>query len=102
MDETKEEDLDMDEIEVEEVLEAAVVAVAVMVKAVEEEAIKIVKTKMENRITIMDLIQQILQENLHLNNSQLLFKIMYRTIFVLKRVKNKRGLIIIITVISQQ
>ena len=83
MDKVNEKDLDMDEVEVEEAVEAAVVAVAVVVEAVEEYAIIIVTTTMEGRITIMELIHQILRENLHLNESRLLFKLMYGTIFVL-------------------
>ena len=91
MDKVKEEDLDMDKLKeeyldmekVEEAVEAAVVAVVVVVEAVEEYAIIIVTTTMEGRITIMELIHQILRETLHLKKSQLLFKIMYGTIFVL-------------------
>ena len=60
----------MDKVEVEE---ADVVTVEVVVEAVEEEAIRIVTTTMEGRITIMELIHQILQETLHLKKSQLLF-----------------------------
>ena len=66
----------------------------------EEEAITIVTTKMEGRITIMELIHQILQETLHLKKSQLLFKLMYAKIFVLNEGQSKGGSIIMMTVIS--
>ena len=62
-------------------------AVAVMVEAVVEEAITIVTTTMEGRIIIMELIHHILREILHLNKSQLLFHLIYGTIFVLKKDK---------------
>ena len=45
--------LDMDEVEVEEAVEASIVAVAVVVEAVEEYAITIITTTMEGKITIM-------------------------------------------------
>ena len=77
MDEVEEVDLDIDKVNVEEVVEAAMVFVAVLVEAMEEEGITIVKTTIEGRITIMELIYQILQGTLHLNKSQLLFKLMY-------------------------
>ena len=63
MDEVKEVDLDMDEVEVEEVVEAAVVLVKVLVKAVKEKVIVIVTTTIEVRSTIMELIYRILQGN---------------------------------------
>ena len=102
MDKVKEEDLDRDEVEVEEAVEAALVDVAVMVDALEEEAIAIVTTTMEGRITIMELIHQILQENLHLKKFQILFKLMYGVIFVPNEGQIKGGSIIKMTVISQQ
>ena len=71
MDEVKEEDLDLDEVEVEEAVDMAVATVAVMVEAVEEEAITIVTTKMEGKITIKELIHQILRENLHVKRVDL-------------------------------
>ena len=102
MDKVKEEDLDRDEVEVDEAVEAALVDVAVMVDALEEEAIAIVTTTMEGRITIMELIHQILQENLHLKKFQILFKLMYGVIFVPNEGQIKGGSIIKMTVISQQ
>ena len=66
MEKLKEEDFDMDKLEVEEAVEVDVVDVDVVVGAVEEEAIIIVTTTMEGRITIMELIHQILREILHL------------------------------------
>ena len=86
-------DLDMDKVEVVEAAVVAVVDVTVMVEAVEEEAITIVTTTTEGRITIMELIHWILQENLHL---------MYGTIFVLNKGQSKRGSIIMMTVVSHQ
>ena len=47
MDEVKDEDLDMDEVEVEEPVQADMVVVAVVVEALEEEAITIFTTKQE-------------------------------------------------------
>ena len=102
MDVVKEEYLDTDENEVEEAVEAAMVVVVVMVEAMEEEKIKIVKTTMEVRITIMDLIHQILLENLHLRKSWLLFKVMFGTIFVLNEGQSEGGSIIMIMVLSKQ
>ena len=95
-------DLDMDEVEVVEAAVVAVVDVTVMVEAVEEEAITIVTTTTEGRITIMELIHRTLRETLHLNKSQLLFKIMYGTIFVLNKGQIEGGSIIMMTVISQR
>ena len=60
MEKVREEDLDMDKVEVEEALKAAVVAVAVVVEDVEEEKITTFKTTTEGRIAFMDLIHQIL------------------------------------------
>ena len=60
-------------------------AVAVVAEAVEEEVITIVTTTIECRITIMELIYHILRGTLHLEKSQLLFKVMYGTIFVLNK-----------------
>ena len=77
-------------------------AVVVVVEAAQEEAIEIVTTTMEGKITIMELIHQILRENLHLKKSQLLFKLMYGTIFVPNKGKIKGGSIIMMTVISQR
>ena len=94
--------MDTDEDEVEEAVEAAMVVVVVMVEAMEEEKIKIVKTTMEVRITIMDLIHQILLENLHLRKSWLLFKVMFGTIFVLNEGQSEGGSIIMIMVLSKQ
>ena len=91
MDKVNEEDLDMDEVEVEESVEAAVVVMAVVVEAVEEELITIVTTTMEGSIIITELIHHILQEILHLNKSQLLFHLIYGTIFVLKKDKYKEA-----------
>ena len=102
MDKVKEENLDVDEVEVEEALEEAVEAVAVMVEAVEEEAITIVTTTIEVRTTIMALIHQILRETLHLKNSYLSFNLMYGEIYVLNEGQNKGGSIIMMMVISQQ
>ena len=82
--------------------DAAVVSVVVVVGAVEEHRITIITTTMEGRITIMELIHQILQENLHLNKSQLLFNLMHGTIFVLNKGQSKGGPIIMMMVISQQ
>ena len=78
------------------------VSVAVVLEAVEEEAITIVTTTMEGRITIMELIRQILREFLHLKKSRLFFKIMHGTIFVMNKGKSEGGSIIMMTVISQQ
>ena len=79
-----------------------VVAVAVVVEAMEEEAITIIATTMKGRIIIMDFIHQILRETLHLNNYRLLFKLMYRTIFVLNEGQSEGGSIIMVIVVSQQ
>ena len=75
--------MDTYEVEAEQAVEASVVSVSFVVVAVEEEAITIVTTTMEGRITIMELIHKILRETLHLKKSQLLFNIMHGTIFVL-------------------
>ena len=77
--EVKEGDLDMNKVRLEEAVEAVVVAM----EDVEKEVIIIATTKIEDRITIMELIHWILQGTLHLKKSQLLFKIRYGTIFVL-------------------
>ena len=61
------------------------VSVAIVVEAFEEEAITTITKQLGGIITIIELIHQILQENLHLKKSQLLFKLMYGTIFVLKK-----------------
>ena len=100
--EVKEEDLDMEKVDVEEAVEADVVSVAIVVEAVEEEAITIVTTTMEVSITIMELIHWILRGNLHLKKYQLLFKLIYGTIFVLNKGQSEGGSIIMMTVISQQ
>ena len=103
--EVKEEYLDMDEVEAEEAeeaVEATVFALTVVVEAVEEESIKILKTTMEGRITIMELINQILRETLHLKKSQLLFKLMYGMLFVLNEEQSEGGSIIMMKVILQQ
>ena len=102
MEEEEEIDLDTDEVDVEEAVEAALVAVAVVVESVEEEVITIVTTTIEGRITIIEFIYWILRGTLHLNNYQLLFKIMCGTIFVLNEWQSEGGSIIIIMVISQQ
>ena len=102
MDKVKEEDVDMEKVEVEKAVEAVVVAVAVVVETVEEEAIKIFTTTIEGRITIMELIHWILQGTLHMKNSQLLFKLMYGTIFMLDKEQRKGVSIIMMIVISQQ
>ena len=102
MDKVKEEDVDMDKVEVEKAVEAVVVAVAVVVETVEEEAIKIFTTTIEGRITIMELIHWILQGTLHMKKSQLLFKLMYGTIFMLDKEQRKGVSIIMMIVISQQ
>ena len=77
-------------------------AVVVVVKDVEEEVITIVTTTIEGRITIMELIYKILQGTLHLKKSQILFRLMYGTIFVLKEGQIEGGSIILIMVMSQR
>ena len=67
MDEVKEEYFDMNEVEAEDAVENSMVAVVAVVRVVEEESITILTTKMEGRITTMELIHHILQETLHLN-----------------------------------
>ena len=54
-------------------------ALAVVVEGVEKESITIVTTTLKGRVTIMELIHQILREPLHLKKYQLLFKLMYGT-----------------------
>ena len=83
MEEVKEGDLDMDEVEVEGAVEVVMVDVVVVVESVEEETSTIVTTTIEGRTTAMKLIHWILQITLHLKKFQLLFKLMYGTIFVL-------------------
>ena len=97
---TEEEDiyLDTDEVDVEEAVEAALVAVSVVVESVEEEVITIVTTTIEGRITIMELIYWILRGTLKLKKSQLLFKLMYGTIYVLNKGQSKGGSIIIMVI----
>ena len=59
------------------------VDVVVVVEYVEKETSTIVTTTIEGRTTAMKLIHWILQITLHLKKFQLLFKLMYGTIFVL-------------------
>ena len=100
--EVKEVDLDMDEVEAEEAVYTAVFALTVVVEAVEEDSITIFTTTMEGRITIKQLINQILRETLHLKKYQLLLKLVYGTISVLNEGQSKGGSIIMMTVISQK
>ena len=102
MDGVEEVDLNMEKVKVEEAADSDVVAMEVLVVAVEEESITIATTKIKVRITIMELIHQILQGNFHLNKSQILFKLMYETIFVLNEGQSVGGSIIMMMVISQQ
>ena len=71
MEKVEEIDLDMDEVKMEYAVEVAVVVVAVVVEAVEEYGITIVTTKIEGRITIMELIYRILRGTLNLEKSHI-------------------------------